>query len=282
MSTEEIQKSPERLAILEKIARYEREGRFDEDVEDDPETLELFPDQIDYLHKGFWGNCKRILAFSGAYAYFWYLERKKQIILHPTEGLEHLSAVKGGAVITCNHFHPMDSFVMQKVFDASGHQKRMYRVIREGNYTNFPGFYGFLMRHCNTLPLSANLDTMKKFLTAADEALTAGNCVLIFPEQSLWWNYRKPKPMKPGAFNIAVKSQVPVIPCFIALKDSDLTGPDGFPVQEYTPHLGAPIYPDSNLSRPAARQRLRKQAEAFCKETYEKVYGIPLTYTTVQ
>lgn len=47
----------------------------------------------------------------------------------------------------------MDSFIMQRVFDDSKHPKRMYRVIREGNYTSFPGFYGFLMRNCNTLPL---------------------------------------------------------------------------------------------------------------------------------
>ena len=36
-----VPKSPERLAILEKIAQYEREGRFDEDVENDPPSLSL-------------------------------------------------------------------------------------------------------------------------------------------------------------------------------------------------------------------------------------------------
>lgn len=51
---------------------------------------------------------------------------QKEIILCKTEGLEHLAGVQG-AVITCNHFHPMDSFIMQKVFDASKHPKRMYR-----------------------------------------------------------------------------------------------------------------------------------------------------------
>ena len=38
MTSQEIPKSPERLAILEKIAQYEREGRFDEDVENDPQA----------------------------------------------------------------------------------------------------------------------------------------------------------------------------------------------------------------------------------------------------
>ena len=150
----EIPKSPERLAILEKIAQYEREGRFDEDVENDPPSRVLLPEEIEYADRRFPAECRRTAAFGAAYLYFWNLRRKKELILCKTEGLEHLAGVKG-AVITCNHFHPMDSFIMQKVFDASKHPKRMYRVIREGNYTSFPGFYGFLMRNCNTLPLSS-------------------------------------------------------------------------------------------------------------------------------
>lgn len=269
---------PYRVSIYEKIARYEREGRFDEDVEDDPPTKPLLPEDIEYLDRSFPARCRRTAAFAGAYLYFGIQVLTHQVIVRPAEGTEHLGAVHGGAVITCNHFHPMDSFIMQLVYNASHHKGRMYRVIREGNYTSFPGFYGFLMRNCNTLPLSANLNTMKKFLRATEQALAGGNCVLIYPEQSLWWNYRKPKPLKPGAFDIAVKNGVPVVPCFITMTDSKYTGADGFPVQEYTPHVGAPIYPDPSLSRAAARDRLRKQTEAFCQEVYERVYGIPLSY----
>lgn len=268
-----IEKSPERLAILEKIAQYEREGRFDEDVENDPPSRVLLPDEIEYVKKGFWGNCCRLAAYGGAYCYYGWLKARKQIVVHPTEGLEHLRSVKGGAVITCNHFHPMDSFLMQRVFDTSRHKKRLYRVIREGNYTSFPGFFGFMMRHCDTLPLSSDLRTMKKFLRAVSQVLADGNCLLVYPEQSMWWNFRKPKPLKPGAFDMAVKNNVPVIPCFITMADTDKTGPDGFPVQAYTPHLGEPIWPDGNLSKKEAREHLRQQNEAFCRQVYEQTYG---------
>ena len=274
---QQIKRDPYRASIYEKIARYEREGRFDEDVEDDPPTKPLLPEDIEYLDKSIAYRLRRCAAFAAAYPYFWNLERKKEIVLHKAEGLAHLAGVQG-AVITCNHFHPMDSFIMQRVFDDSHHRGRMYRVIREGHYTCFPGFYGFLMRNCNTLPLSANMNTMKKFLKATGQVLGEGNCVLIYPEQSMWWNYRKPKPMKPGAFDMAVKNNVPVVPCFITMADSAYVGPDGFPVQEYTPHLGAPIWPDPRLSRPAAREKLREQTEGFCREVYERVYGIPLEY----
>ena len=275
----EIFKDPYRASVYDKIRRYEREGRFDEDVEDDPPTVPLLPENIEYLDKSFPDRCRRVAAFAGAHLYFAAQRLKKQIILNPAQGVEHLREVKTGAVITCNHFHPLDSFIMQLVYDASRHKGRMYRVIREGNYTSFPGFYGFLMRNCNTLPLSSNLNTMKKFLKATQRALEEGNCVLIYPEQSMWWNYRKPKPMKPGAFDMAVKSNVPVVPCFITMTDSSYTGADGFPVQVYTPHVGAPIYPDSTLPRAAAREKLRRETESFCRQVYEREYGIPLTYT---
>lgn len=273
-------RAADRVKILERIAQKEAQGLFDEDVEDDPPSPVLKPEDINYLRKGLIGNCKRRIAFAAAYRFFGKLERNRDIVVNRAEGLEHLAGVKG-AVITCNHFHPMDSFIMQRVFDDSGHPKRLYRVIREGNYTNFPGFYGFLMRNCNTLPLSSNMQTMKKFLTAVKQVLAEGNCLLIYPEQSMWWNYRKPKPLKTGAFDMAVKNNVPVVPCFITMRDTDKLGADGFPVQEYTPHLGEPIWPDNSLPKSAAKEKLKQQNEAFCNAVYEKEYGALPSYRRI-
>ena len=59
----EIPKSPERLAILEKIAQYEREGRFDEDVENDPPSRVLLPEEIAYADRRFSAECRRTAAF---------------------------------------------------------------------------------------------------------------------------------------------------------------------------------------------------------------------------
>lgn len=88
----------------------------------------------------------------------------KQLIIKDVIGTEHMDALTSGAVITCNHFNAFDSFAMQIAYEnQSSAKRRLYRVIREGNYTNFPGFYGMLMRNCYTFPLSSNRDTMKKF-----------------------------------------------------------------------------------------------------------------------
>ncbi|MBE6656380.1 MAG: 1-acyl-sn-glycerol-3-phosphate acyltransferase [Ruminococcaceae bacterium] len=275
-----IKPSPDRLAVLEKIEEYERLGLFDKDVEDDPPGRMLRPEDVKYLDARFVSRLKRGFSFGVARLFFYRLLRQKKLYLNPAVGVEHLAELDGGAVITCNHFHPFDSFIMQKVFDQSCRRGKMYRVIREGNYTSFPGFYGMLMRNCDTLPLSSDPATMKLFLKAVHKSLEEKNCVLIYAEQSLWWNYRKPKPLKSSAFEIAVRRGVPVVPCFITFLDTDTMGDDGFPVLAYTPHVGAPIYPDATLNRREAAEKMRVENERFCREVYERVYGCPLVYTT--
>lgn len=280
-ATNEIPKAPDRLAVLAKIEEYERLGLFDRDVEEDPPGKVLHPEDIRYLSRNPIKRIKRDLSFLVARLYFWRgLVAKEKLFLSPPEGVENLSGVTGGAVITCNHFHPFDSFFMQRVFDLSKRRGRMYRVIREGNYTAFPGFYGMLMRNCDTLPLSSDPATMRAFLKAVHTVLDRGDCLLIYAEQSLWWNYRKPKPLQMGAFDIAVRRGVPVVPCFITFEDTERIGEDGFPVQRYTPHVGAPIYPDPTLPKRAAAEKMKAENEAYCRAVYERVYGKPLVYLT--
>ena len=89
---------------------------------------------------------------------------------------------------------------------------------------------------------------MVEFMKAVDVLLQKGDFILIYPEQSMWWNYRKPKPLKPGAFKIASRNNVPVIPIFITMQDSENLDDEGFPIQEYIVNIEEPIYPDMNLS----------------------------------
>jgi lipopolysaccharide biosynthesis glycosyltransferase len=274
-------KSQERIDILEKIAQYEREGRFDEDVEEDPPGKELKPEDINYLPKKTSSRIKTRMVYHMARKFMNHMIAEKQLIIKEIVGIENYNSLESGAVITCNHFSAMDSFAMQIAYEASRHKKRkFYRVIKEGNYTSFPGFYGALMRNCNTLPLSSNKETMKKFMNAVDKVLSAGHFVLVYPEQSMWWNYRKPKPLKRGAFTFAARNHVPVLPIFITMEDSDVLDGDGFFVQEYTIHIGKPIYPDPAKRERENAERMMEENSRVWKEIYEESYGIPLEYTT--
>lgn len=274
-------RAQDRVEIIRKIEEYEREGRFDLDVEPDPPSKMLNPEDIDYIKKSIGERLKTKLAYRAARKFVDNLIKEKKLIIKEIKGIENFKGLQSGAIITCNHFNAFDSFAIQMAYEAAKQPDReFYRVIREGNYTSFPGFYGFLMRHCNTLPLSSNHQTMKKFISATNELLQNGNFVLVYPEQSMWWNYRKPKPLKKSAYTIAAKNSVPVLPCFITMKDSDIMGDDGFFVQEYTIHIAEPIYPNAGLSAVKNAEAMMTENAEIWKNIYEKEYHIPLSYIT--
>lgn len=274
--------APDRLEVLKRIAQLEREGRFDVDAEEDPPTLPLMPDMVDYLQVKPGSRAKSRAAYLIAGKFVDGLLKNRKLVIKEVRGMENLNGVRSGAVITCNHFNPFDCFTVEHIFQCSEHmgRKKLFKVIREGNYTNFPGFYGFLFRNCNTLPLSQNKKTMYNFLKAVDTILQRGDFILIYAEQSLWWNYRKPKPLKNGAFKFAVKNGVPVIPFFITMEDSDRIGEDGFPIQEYTVSIGEPIYPQAGLPERERVDDMRERNYALNKRIYEEFYGIPLSYAS--
>lgn len=295
----ETKRSKYRVALNKKIEKYEYEGWFDRDVEDDPPSRMIMPDEIDYLRKSPIAKVKTRIAHEKAKVFLKTILDKKIMIIKDIKGVENWRNLTTGAIITCNHFNAFDSFAIQEAYHAAQKwpKKKFYRVIREGNYTSFPGFFGELMKHYYTLPLSSNMKTMVKFTEATNTLLKQGNFVLFYPEQAMWWNYRKPRPLKPGAYKFAVRNNVPVLPCFITMKDSDILGedlrreikdfdvsenflPDGYFVQEYTIHVGEPIYPDPSLTPRENMEYMAKKNFKLWKSIYEREYGMPLTYST--
>jgi 1-acyl-sn-glycerol-3-phosphate acyltransferase len=186
-------------------------------------------------------------------------------------GLENLKNFSGGAVITCNHINIMDNFIvllgLDRHFKNLKKANKMYKIVREGNYSQ-TGMIGQCLRYCDTLPVDAsgaNWRLNAKSMEAVKVLLSRGKKVLIYPEQSMWWNYKKPRPQKIGAFAAAAKSAVPIIPCFITMKETDKIGADGFAVMEYTLH----ILP---LIAPAEKEIMRAENEKLWAEVYERVY----------
>lgn len=275
------EKAMDRLEILKKIEELEKEGKFDVDPEKDPPTIVLTSDNVDYLKTKSTSKLKAKFANKVGEKFLEELLRKNKLIIKDVNGIEYLKNLNTGAMITCNHFNPFDSFTIENIFRLSGQSKnkKLYKVIREGNYTNFPGFYGFLFRNCDTLPLSTNTKTMVEFMRAVDQIFKKGDFILIYPEQSLWWNYKKPKPLKDGAFRMAVRNDVPILPIFITMQDTDIIGEDGFPVQEYIVNIKEPIYAQENLSEKENTRIMKNKNFEIWKEIYEEFYKVSLEYT---
>ena len=120
---------------------------------------------------------------------------------------------------------------------------------------------------------------MINFMSALNTLLSREETVLIYPEQTMWWNYRKPRPFKVGAFKMAYKAGVPVIPTFITMQDDESRlDASGYPLQRHTFHVLQPIYPDTSLGEKIGAQKMCDDAYALYKAEYERVYAQPLVF----
>lgn len=273
-------KSQDRLDVLKRIEEKEKYKLFNEDVENDPESKILMPNQIDYLNKKLSSKIKTGVANIMGTKFFESQIKNGQFIIKNIVGIEHFTNVQGGALLTCNHFNACDNYAVYRAIKPYMKGKRLWKVIREGNYTNFPGLIGFLFRNCNTLPLSSNIDTMKMFFGAMNTLLARGEKILIYPEKSMWWNYRKPRPLLPGAYKFAVNNNVPIIPVFITMEDSQTLDPNGFFVQEYTINFAEPIYPNPELSKSENIKYMQDKNYQVWVDIYEKFYNTKLEFIT--
>jgi 1-acyl-sn-glycerol-3-phosphate acyltransferase len=273
-----MEKSPHKLELLRRIAELERKGLWHLDVEDDPVTYPLMPDKVDYLNEKLSSKIKNRIANIAATRFFDKMILNRQLIIKEVRGIENFTAVKGGKIVTCNHFSIGDNYAVWVALREHMDGKLLYKVIREGNYTNPPKPFGLFMRHCNTLPLSSQTATMRKLLGAVRVLLERGETILIYPEQSMWWNYRKPKPMQDGAFTLAVRNNTPIVPIFITMEDSDVLDGDGFFVQEYTVNILPAIYPDTTLSGMDAKKKMKEENYEAWVRVYEDFYKTPLVY----
>ena len=263
----------DRLRVLERIKEYEERGRFNDDVEEDAPCAPIQPDEVDYINKKLSNKfMTRVANFLGK-SFFENMIRHKKLIIKEVRNLENATSVKGGAIVTSNHFHLSDNYAVYRTIKPALKKRHyLYKVIKESNYTNFKGPVRIMMRHANTMPLSSSYATMRKFFEGMGTLLARGEKILVYPEQAMWFNYRKPRPLKPGAFKFAAKFNVPIIPVFICMKDSDVLDDDGFPVQELYVHYLQAIYPDSDLTVNENAKRMMERNYEQWVNTYELFY----------
>ena len=110
-----MERSEHRLKLLEKIAELEKNELWHLDVEDDPETYPLMPEDVDYLNEKLSSRIKSRIANRMGTAFFDGLIKKRQLIIKEVRGIENFEAVKGGRIVTCNHFSICDNYAVWKV-----------------------------------------------------------------------------------------------------------------------------------------------------------------------
>lgn len=267
---------PGREQAIENIRRAAAEGRFNDKTEPfdpqwDPEALKA--DILDYVSK--LGTCRYKLKNLAARAIVSSWMRRFGV--GEMAGLENLSALKGPAFLTTNHFNPFDSGIHRKLAQITGRGHLV--AISQGTNFVMPGLNGFVLRNIDVIPLVQEPSYMNgAFRTLMLKHLDAGRFILIYPEQEMWFNYRKPRPQKRGAFLFAAEYNVPVVPTFVEMQDLEREVAPGFRDVRTVLHILPPIFPDPSLSA-------RENSFAMCKADYaakaacyEQCYHRPLTY----
>ena len=201
----------------------------------------------------------------------------KDITIKGLENLKDLDLSKG-AIITSNHFNPLDTFIIRKLVEKVL-KKDLYIVIQDTNLA-MPGSLGFLMNYTNTIPVSKSptylAGTFKENLR---KILSDGNIVLIYPEEEMWFNYRKIRPLKRGAYQYAAILNVPVISCFTKIIDTDILDNEEFNKTIYELNVLGYLYPDKDISPRVNSINMLNEDYTWKKRSYEEAYNKSLDYT---
>lgn len=257
-----------RSEVLAKIKEYEQKGLFNEHIDPIDENNYYKVDKnFKYIKTGLE---KLKYDFIDRFMVRPYARMAhKKMLFTIIKGRENLQGIKS-CIITCNHINKLDCLVVRK--GVSGH--KLYATA--GEFNNQKGKLGELMRAGGMMPMSSDTTAMKNFNLAVGKRLKQNSYVLFYPEQAMWWNYKKPRPYKIGAFHFAVKYNVPIVPSFITFED--FIDKKGNKKTHFVLNILKPIYLKKDLAKKDNEIYLRDEAFNECKQCYESTYKTKLEY----
>lgn len=192
-------------------------------------------------------------------------------------GLDKIKDITGGAIVTSNHFSPLENTVVRKTLWQVKH-RRLFIVSEDTNLLT-GGPIGFLLKYYDTIPVSSDMEYLgTTFPREIKRALDGQNYVLIYPEQEMWFNYRKPRPPKRGAYYYAAKFHVPIISCFVEIIELPKRDNDEFNKVRFRMHVLDPIYLDPNKSVRENSIEMMQRDYRQKRVAYERIYGRQLNY----
>ena len=268
-----------REAVINNIKTYAENGKFHNKVElNDPvltaEENRAITDNYMENREHLTFKLKSVIAVTIAKIATRLINKDTKII-----GIEKIPADLQGVIITSNHFGPLENTIIRHLTNKL--KRRKLNIISQTTNFAMKGPIGFLMNYANTIPISTEprylardfLSVMKEKLVEKKEA------VLLYPEQEMWFNYRKPRPPKNGAFFYSTKLNIPIISCFVEIVDKDKDDTDEFKKVKYILHILDVLYPDKSKSSKENVEYLAETDYRLKTECYEKVYKKPLSYT---
>lgn len=257
--------------VLEKITIAEKEGRFNDHLDDI-----VFPEYYNvdanykfvkpwYIRLGyFFLRLFPVNPYCFIVNNFWL---KTKVF-----GKEKLKKIKTGAVVTCNHVNKLDAIALGKALRG----RKVHYTVAEFN--NMKCRLGSYMRAYGIMPFSESRGGMKNFTQHADLFLQKKHLLTFFPERSEWWCYEKPRPLEIGAFHYAAKNNVPVVPVFITFIKTGKFDNQGIEKRQFIVNVLDPIYPKDGLTVSEQKLYMKEENEKRNIACYEAFYKKKLEY----
>jgi len=269
--------TPQREAVIQNIKDAVQRGDFNCKVEvNDPVFT---PEQRKQVLDGFLKNqsnplywMKNFFARRSVDLATYYLNLNTKII-----GLEKLRHLEGGAIITSNHFNPDENTAIRRMTQKL--RKGRLCIVNQDTNLGMTGLFGFFMNYIDIIPINHELGWLTNhFAKLVEKSLSKKQLILMYPEQEMWFNYRKPRPCKSGAYLFAARNNVPIISCFVEIREKQSMAAPDFHNTQYILHILDPIYPDPDKSAAANGREMCERDYAQKVAAYERCYGRKLTY----
>lgn len=181
------------------------------------------------------------------------------------EGKENLKKnkklFKNGALTVTNHAYRWDFLAVVQAVATIGRRRIWFPALSD----NLNGSDAVLIRSAGGIPLpDPGMGAARKFNEAFDTLHKRKKWIHVFPEYCRWSWYEPIRPFKRGAFEMAYRYDLPVIPMAISYRP--LTGwrKRFFKEPLVTITIGEPILPNKDEKR-------KVEADRLCRETHAKI-----------
>ena len=247
-----------------------------------PETGLVYPDQPDqpmlnpkiirqlnidenypYLDKSLKARIWHVLIYAGIFLIVFPLQKIRYGL--KVEGRENfrnnkkLFKERGGALTICNHVYRWDFLAVLQAIKF----RRSWFPARADNLL---GKDAALIRAAGGIPIPETMSAMRKFNEAFDELHAKKKWIHLFPESCRWDFYQPIRPFKKGAFTMAYRYNLPVLPLAISYREpGKIRKAFGVKHPLITIHIGKPLLMDTELSRKDACAKIRLEShKALC------------------
>lgn len=215
-----------------------------------PKKQRIFDDKYPYYKDGFWYKLGRKFVYAGSYTIAYvicYL-----ILGIRFKGRKNLKRYKNelsdGCITICNHVFRYDYICIMigirphKQYYPAWNAKLLDK---DRNLVSLSG----------GIPLPDSMLGFRKFFEALDRHIKEKSWLHFFPEAAMWPFYQTIRPFKDGAFILAERNKVPILPMAFEFRNpGKFARLFGFTEPRATLNIGDPIYVDYGV--PERQQRI--------------------------